>query len=197
MDRILNISWRTGLCTVVLSTMLTAQANARGLQADGCEQLANVVQSQVETVVAARQFGDSNGSRLAEVPQGIVGCGTATAVASKAFGAAFDRFGINVEWNNGLPPDPGDYCLGHRLEQCYPDGGGMLTGFPPGAIQDSWRAVTLSLQRQMPLGDASDIVYFSPVVLRETLATSLRLVVKPRYDAPPDCPAPFGPCRIY
>lgn len=197
MDRIRNYSRHTARCAVVLAAVFVSAAHAGGLQDDGCQQLARVVQSQVESLVATGQSAGSNGSSRLAVPDSIVGCGSATAVASGAFSAAFASFGIDVDWNNGMPTDSGDYCLSQRLDQCYPGGGGLLTAFPQSTVQNSWRAVTLSLQRQMPFGEASDIVYFSPVVLGETLATSLRIAVKPGFDPPPDCPAPFGPCRIY
>ncbi len=157
--------------TVLLLAGAPAIAAGAG---DGCETLAQAVTLGV---------GDALGSGFRETyrrppaPEVVRSCGSTAATVSGAYAATLATFGIDVDWNDGMPGNPGDVCLSHHLEQCYPEigaGSAWLAGDPKLVVDASWAAVTAAVVRYMPLGAGSDISWFGASSLSETLAVSIR-----------------------
>lgn len=148
----------------------------------GCAALAGWVKTGV--AAAARERGLSvhesveagSGSRLVPASAGRYTCSATTAVASRAFGEALLGLNVQLAWN-GDWIRPGDYCLSHRLDQCYPSQDPLSPLPPPSEfafVHQAWRSVTRALASQMPYGIDGDLSSFNDASLDTVLLTELR-----------------------
>jgi len=167
-----------GCLLVALAGFGLAPGNTQaGSAVDGCAALRQAVSRGVGEALASRFYG----YRRPESPQPAAGtpkqsCGTTTAVTSSAFTRVLRSYGIEVAWNGGMPGDPGDTCLSHYLDQCYPDvQRGPLAFATDGSllVQRAWSAVSAGVRRSMPFGVYSDIAWFRPAELGESLAVAV------------------------
>ena len=114
-----------GLIALLVLMQPPANAAAKGTDADGCVLLANTVESAVlraagrSDVGAGRQAGDDHSASGGLNPKGPASCNETTRVTTAAFSAALHKIGMPVGWGY-MPPNPGDYCYSHYLDQCYP-----------------------------------------------------------------------------
>lgn len=152
---------------------VTFSANVRADQAfkgaDGCAVLAQLVYSEVTAATwtsppdYALPPGDST-------PADISVCDRTARTVSKAFAVAMTNIGSDVYW---IYPsgDPGDYCWGGFLDQCYPQRA------PLGAEASTWAAVSGTIRYAMPSGPATDQSVFSRRAMRQALRSALRSAI--------------------
>jgi hypothetical protein len=96
-------------------------------------------------------------------------------VASRAFGEALRGLNVRLAWS-GDWIRPGDYCLSHRLDQCYPSHDPLSPLPPPSEfafVHKAWRSVTRALASQMPYGTQGDLSSFSDASLDAALSAEL------------------------
>jgi len=162
-----------GLMALLLSLQPQANAAAKRTNADGCALLASTVESAV--LRAAGQSGIRpswrlNGDRPFNdgiATQGPASCDQTTRVTTAAFSAALSKIGMPVGWGY-TPPDSGDYCFSHYLDQCYPR---LVSGYSASSakqlsfVNDAWKAVNTGVRNFMPFGAAGNFSSFSPGVL--------------------------------
>ena len=145
----------------------------------GCSVLAGRVKAGV--AAAARDSDadsfESSGTdnRLMPTLSGRFTCSSTAAVASRAFGEALRGMDVRLAWN-GDWIRPGDYCLSHKLDQCYPSHD-RFSPLPPPAefafVQRTWRGVIRALATQMPYGIDGDFSSFSDTSLDSALSEEL------------------------
>ena len=164
------------LGVVVLLSAMQSQASAAGkrMDADGCSLLASTVESAVlraagQTDVRTDfQHGKHSLSDIGITTTGPTTCNETTRVTTSAFSAALSKIGMPVDWGY-MPPDLGDYCLSHYLDQCYPR---LASGYKTSNakqlsfVHDAWKAVNVGVRTFMPYGTAGDFSSFSPGVLK-------------------------------
>ena len=151
------------------------QTSAREISIDGCAKLARAVYSEV---YAAAAYGPGwSGPWLINSDRGdIVVCKHASKTVSRAYTSAMLSAGIDVLWSGG-DNDPGDYCLGAFLSQCYPNRYPLDTSMSVTTqryVQNSWTAVMQSVMREMHNPISSNEVRFRDDDLRLRLGLSLR-----------------------
>ncbi len=173
-----GLAW---LCAGLAIAVLPAhETRARQLADGACPLLADAIAQSIQRVLEP-------GSRQATIPvpnsadaYTVAGCALTAATASRAFGEAVRATGVEVSWHGSDPLDPGDYCLSHFLDQCYPRSRPGI--FAQSSIHDAWIAVAwdtvvAGLKQGMPFGAASDFVYFRPAPLADRLALSLGITL--------------------
>ena len=167
-----------GWLMLVFVSMAFASAVAapRGAAGDGCDNLRDVVVSQLRDYARAAEgqtllWKDKGVPPIADSPEY---CLDTAAVTTAAFGAAMHEAGTPVTWGEQASRS-GDYCLSHYLEQCYPRGefGGTATARQLSFVHDSWRAVSKSVSAVMPYGVASDVAVFETGALESAIAKHL------------------------
>lgn len=163
-----------GLIALLLSMHLQASAAANILEADGCTLLASTVKSAVLSAAGrsgVRSIMPERGDRLdlrEIMTKGPASCGDTTRITTAAFSAALFKIGMPVGWGY-MPPDPGDYCYSHYLEQCDPR---LVSGYTASSakqlkfVNDAWKAVNITIRSFMPYGTAGNFSSFSPGVLK-------------------------------
>ncbi|MEQ8206964.1 MAG: hypothetical protein RIA65_12365, partial [Woeseia sp.] len=160
-------------------------ANA-SVTADGCAQLATTVGDNLQGAMRAYRLDGkplANQAQVAGIAAGsAASCGTTAAVASRAFSTVMSRHGLQLSWENGGLPNPGDYCESHYISQCYPElqqGSYGVTAVDQAFVRDAWLGIQSGLARHMPFGLRSDIAFFQPEQLGTTLRISLDLSLAP------------------
>jgi hypothetical protein len=161
----------------VSGAITSAVAAPLGTVGDGCDNLRDVVVSQL------REYAQAASGRtllLAEkgepqIPDPPEYCLHTTAATTAAFGAAMHEAGIPISWG-AQSSHSGDYCLSHYLEQCYPRGelGAAATAGQLSFLHDAWRAVSKSVSAVMPYGVASDMAVFEASALSGSMEQRLR-----------------------
>lgn len=165
---------------ILLCVLAYAGASAQADEA-GCAALAGWVKAGV--MAAARDRGLSvheagnagSGGRLPPLPGGRYICSATAAVSSRAFGEALRGLNVQLAWN-GDWIRPGDYCLSHHLDQCYPSHNPFSALPPPSEfafVHQAWRSVTRALASQMPYGTQGDLSSFSYASLDTALSAEL------------------------
>jgi len=181
-----------GRASVRLFTLLLVALAGAGtsvnaaVTGDGCAQLATTVGDNLQNAVRVYRLDGNplaNRAQIAEVAVGsAVSCGTTAAAASRAFSMVMNHHGLQLSWDNGGLPNPGDYCESHYISQCYPElqhGTYGVTASDQAFVSDAWLGVQRGLARHMPFGLRSDIAYFQPEFLGTTLQISLDLSLAP------------------
>ena len=167
--------------SILLGALTAAGTSPRADEA-GCAVLARWVTTSVTAV--ARDRGSSlhesgTGGRAGRLPLASGGrytCSATAAVASRAFGEALRGLQVDLAWG-GDWIRPGDYCLSHHLDQCYPSHRPLSPLPPPSEfafVHQAWRGVTRALASQMPYGVAGDLSSFSDASLAAALSAELR-----------------------
>lgn len=155
---------------------------------DGCTKLARVVYAEV---FAAALYGPGrSGPWIIDAGQGEISLCTHTVrTVSRAFTSALRSAGFDVSWG-GQSIDPGDYCMGGFISQCYPDRDPKLAptlGLDAAFVQKSWAIVSQSVMREMYNPYSSDEIRFRDNDLKLRLGLSLRLVAaNPQFQAHPN-----------
>jgi len=164
---------------LVCAALAAAPVKAQPVTDGGCAALANAVRGAVSTALAA-----DRGSPGVAVSAAWTSCGRTAAVASAAFGRALTGFSLSLAWPDHDAIAPGDVCLSHYLSQCYPQAAAGMPWSPRQAalVADTWQGVAAGIRRHMPFGAASDLSYFRPADLDNTLAISVAATVE---DAAP------------
>jgi hypothetical protein len=167
---------------IVLGALTLTGTNARADEA-GCAALASGVKAAVAAAARSRdadQFESSGaGRRDVLTLSGRYTCSATAAVASRAFGEALRGMNFRLAWN-GDWIRPGDYCLSHHLDQCYPSHDRFSPLPPPSEfafVQRTWGSVTRALASQMPYGIDGDFSNFSDASLDSALSEELRTSV--------------------
>ncbi|MGB5347647.1 MAG: hypothetical protein WBN23_15885 [Woeseia sp.] len=154
-------------------------AQAATAPADGCTQLARVVEQSVARTLLAE--------RAAPVAFTIAGqgamqsCGAAAATVSHAFSTTLAEVGIGLAWNDGLTIAAGDYCQNHYLDRCYPQRIGHGHPHPVAGdaeITRAWAIVAATVRQFMPFGGRSNTVYFQPERFAASLLQSLDVTLR-------------------
>jgi len=144
---------------------------------DGCAELARIVYA--ETSTAALYGPGQSGPWVIESGQGNISVCTHTAkTVSRAFTSAMTSAGFSVSWDGGIS-DPGDFCLSHRLSECYPNLyplGTFNVSANTTFVQKSWSTVSHSVMRHMFNPFSSDEIRFRNNDLKLQLGLSLRTV---------------------
>lgn len=163
-----------GLIALLALMQPDANAAAKRMDADGCTLLANTVESAV-----LRAAGQSDIQTILQVggdllhssgldTKGPTSCNETTRVTTAAFSAALFKIGMPVGWGDA-PPNPGDFCYSHYLDQCYPR---LVSGYSASSakqlsfVNDTWKAVNVGVRNFMPYGTAGDFSRFTPGVLK-------------------------------
>jgi hypothetical protein len=161
-------------------------AQAATAPADGCTQLARVVEQSVARTLLAERAAPVG---FAIAGQGAMqSCGAAAATVSYAFSATLAEVGIGLAWNDGLTTATGDYCKNHYLLQCYPR---RIDGHPHPVAGDAeitraWAIVAATVRQFMPFGGRSNTVYFQSERFAASLLQSLHVALHaPRFAAQP------------
>lgn len=165
----------TGRTLAALGIMLCAAAPASqaATAGDGCEALAALVGAQVDAAIGRELFGQTaRPPGIAAHATGALGCGRTAETVSRAFAERFAVYGEKVNWAD--LPDPGDVCLSHYIDQCYPGGGGSPL-FANGFVGGTWNSVRAAVGESMPFGRLSDLSWFRPPDLANELAGQLGL----------------------
>ncbi|MGB5739223.1 MAG: hypothetical protein WBM54_07735 [Woeseia sp.] len=167
---------------VLLSSLLSHSVFAATQSSGACQQLASVIEQSVSrTLQAGRGTHDFHDVYAGASAGDLQGCATATATVSRAFANAMRGMGVELLWGNGRTLDPGDYCLSHYLDQCYPRRSGLDLGYALSndtVIAAAWATVTANVRQAMPFGVQSDIVYFDSTQLATTLTSSLDVTLR-------------------
>lgn len=153
-----------GIAAVAFSANVRADQVFAG--ADGCAVLAQLVYSEV-TAAAWGTPVDHSASLGDTTRTDISICNRTARTVSKAFALAMTSIGSDVQWTYPSG-DPGDYCWGGFLEQCYPQRA------PLGAEAGTWAAVSGTIHYAMPGGQATDRSVFSQSAVRQALRSALR-----------------------
>lgn len=185
------------LLVAVTGFALAADGAGAGIAVDGCVALGQAVSRSVGEALESRLYG----SPRLRSPKPTLGaarqsCGMTAAVTSSAFTKALRAYGIEVGWNDGLPGSPGDACLSHYLDQCYPDlqRGALAPVADGGAfVARAWTAVRAGVGRSMPFGTHSDLAWFRPAELTESLAVAVDATLA-LPEAPPCASTRLDPC---
>lgn len=168
--------------TALLLCALTYAGTSARADDAGCAALADWVKTGVTAAVRDRGPGmhesgaPGSAGRLLPAPAGRYTCSATTKVASRAFGEALRGLSVRLAWS-GDWIRPGDYCLSHRLDQCYPSHDPSSPLPPPSEfafVHRAWRSVTRALASQMPYGTQGDLSSFSDASLDAALSTELR-----------------------
>lgn len=167
---------------------LATNAADASVAVNGCAALGQAVSRGVSEALASRFYGSSRRDiQKPEAGSAPQSCGTTAAVTSSAFATALSTYGIEVGWNDGVPGDPGDTCLSHYLDQCYPEArSGPLAFARDGSalVDRAWMAVRAGVRRSMPFGAQSDLAWFRPAELGESLAVAVEATLAVP-EAPP------------
>jgi len=162
-----------GLIALLLSLQPQANAAAKRMDTDGCAHLSSTVESAVlraagqSGIRASWQPGSNSLFNNGIATEGPASCDQTTRVTTAAFSAALSKIGMPVGWGY-TPPDSGDYCYSHYLDQCYPR---LVSGYSASSakqlsfVNDAWKAVNASVRNFMPFGAAGNFSSFSPGVL--------------------------------
>ena len=151
------------IAAVAFSTDVRADQAFTG--SDGCAVLAQLVYSEV-TGAAWRSPAESSSSMGDTFRADISICNRTARTVSKAFALAMSSVGSVVSWDYPSG-DPGDYCWGGFLDQCYPQRA------PLGVEANTWAAVSGTIRYAMPGGPASDQSVFSRSAIRQALRSAL------------------------
>lgn len=174
------------LFAIFVATGLTSgEAAAAPQSASGCQRLASIVGQSVASTLQSN--GVYAGLHPVSKHQRSYACGTTAATASRAFSNALHGLGVAITWNHRPTIEPGDYCLSHYLDQCYPQrtGPGQVFAATNDAdIATAWATVAANLRQVMPFGTQSDIVYFQSEQLAATLTLSLDVTLRTPRQAP-------------
>jgi hypothetical protein len=167
--------------TAVFLVLASFAAYAQpGRSDDGCALLGQLVRNSVH--LAATQFGlESPRQRLAARARSGVApavanrkvCRNTTEAATRAFREAIAGLNMSIRWN--APMDRGDYCLSHKLSQCYPgwEPGDPVPGNQLAFVHDAWKGVRRGVESQMPFGGANGVSQFTAESLDAALAAQL------------------------
>jgi len=163
-----------GLIALLILMQPQANAAAKRMDADGCTLLASTIESAVlraagrSDVRASLQAGDNHLASGGLNTEGPASCSETTRVTTAAFSAALFKIGMPVGWGY-TPPDSGDYCYSHYLDQCYPR---LTSGYSASSakqlsfVSDTWKAVHIGVRNFMPYGTSGNFSRFSPGVLK-------------------------------
>lgn len=191
--RFLPAGW---LLTAIAGAGLATDGAEAGTAVDGCTALGQAVGRGVSEALASRLYvsprQDFPVFEAASAPQS---CGTTAAVTSAAFARALSSYGIEVGWNDGVPGNAGDACLSHYLDQCYPEtrrGSLAIAAGSRALVDRAWTAVTAGVRRSMPFGAHSDLAWFRPAELGESLAVAVDATLA-LPEAPPSASTRVGP----
>lgn len=151
------------IAAVAFSTNVRADQAFTG--ADGCADLAQLVYSEVTG--AAWTSPADHAPPLGDTTRADISiCNRTARTVGKAFALAMTSIGSEVYWTYPSG-DPGDYCWGGFLDQCYPQR-------PPlGVEADTWAAVSGTIRHAMPRGPATDQSVFSRSAIRQALRSAL------------------------
>jgi len=185
-----------GLLVALAGFGLAADGAHAGIVIDGCTALGQAVSRSVGEVLESRLHG----SRRPTSPRPALGstrqsCGTTAAVTSSAFTRVLRSYGFEVGWNDGMPGNSGDVCLSHYLDQCYPDlqrGALAIAAGDGDLVSRAWTAVRAGVRRSMPFGTHSDLAWFRPAELTESLAVAVDATLA-LPDAPPSATTGLEP----
>jgi hypothetical protein len=180
------------LVVLLLSTQPQANAAAKRMEVDGCTLLASTIESAVLSAAgrsSVRAIMPKRGDRLGFreiITKGPASCDDTTRITTAAFSAALFKIGMPVGWGH-MPPDPGDYCYSHYLEQCYPR---LVSGYMASSakqlkfVSDAWNAVNIGVRSFMPYGTAGNLSSFSPGILKLSMIGAVASNVD-AYNKPP------------
>lgn len=161
--------WRAVLVLAFAGAAAAPPAAGQEVVDEGCAALADAVHAAVTEFVDAGGFGTRPAATLTGgggfVDGTPLSCGRTAAVASAAFGHAFARVGVPVEWPAAGLAALG-YCTLHDLERCQPAG-------RDAGVVDAWQAVVGCLERYMPFGTDGDVSRFRTGDLAVALAVAL------------------------
>lgn len=165
---------------VAILHLLVSNSTFAATQSSGaCQQLASVIE---QSVARTLRLERSTLSSFASAPSsGLQGCATTAATVSRAFSSAMRGMGVELAWGSMRTLDPGDYCLSHYLDQCYPRRSGLDLGYAVSndtLISAAWATVTANVRQSMPFGVQSDIVYFDATQLEARLSSSLDVTLR-------------------
>jgi len=169
------------LSMALLIAFAGGTARAMPNSVDGCRTLANVIEQTVSRVLR-RQLPNPRGVFLLAPRQSdIFACATTAFTASRAFSRAARSAGLSISWHDNELMDPGDVCLSHYIDQCYPrlaHNPFINNALDAATISVAWDTVAAGLQQGMPFGAESDFAYFRPDGLSDSLARSLQITLR-------------------
>jgi hypothetical protein len=154
------------LLAIIVAVSTNTRADQAFMGADGCAVLAQVVYTEVTAAAwgssPVPSFLDSEPLRTE-----VSVCNRTAHTVSEAFALAMTSVGSGFSWDYPTG-DPGDYCWGGFLDQCYPQRA------PLGIEANAWTAVNETMRYAMPTGSASDQSVFSGGAMRKALRMALR-----------------------
>lgn len=151
-----------------------ARAQSAIIGIDGCAILASVVYTEVMEARLGYPPGPG-GNPLYAGRDEITLCNQTTRNVTRAFTAALRQSNLYVTWgfHTGYS---GDYCLSHRLSECYPTGDPAM---PPFGNEDrsfvmrSWLAIQRAVHDNMALNPGSDVTRFNGGDLGRSIRRSM------------------------
>lgn len=152
-------------CVTALTLSDSARAGQAFAGADGCAVLAEVIYAEVTAEAWSISAIDA-GHAGATTTAGISICNRTAQTVSQAFTLAMSSVGIPVTWGYASV-SPGDTCLSHYLDQCYPNRGRLDGSGVP------WMAVLKVVSRAMPDGAVTDRSVFDPTTMQRALRVAL------------------------
>ena len=157
---------------MALCVFSSGTALAEEIRIDGCAELARVVYDEVQSSVLYGAAGA--GPWYINPGQGEIHvCKTTAKTVSRAFTMAVRSAGMNFYWDDYM--NPGDYCAGGFLSQCYPERRTVPGGErQPDGFGPIWYRVSRAVMSEMYNPYSSDEVRFRADDLRLRLGLSLR-----------------------